>query len=349
MTRTAPSRLSQALRFGIVVCLAGLAAPILCVSAEGRAATDVLVNNYDDFRTGANLNESILNVSNVTPETFGRVFSYSVDGAVIGQPLVVSGVRIPNRGLRDVVYVTTANNSVYAFDAQGEGAPLWQKALTQLPNAGAATVTGIYSTPVIDRPGHTIYVVAGLMQGSRAKYVLHALDLSDGKEKSSGPVVIDGSVKVDSTLVPFEPTDTRIAVQRAALAIAQGRCLVAFGGDFFEGWVFSYDTADLQRSPSVFCTTCASRVAAISGVEYLNPDCTFLGPGGGIWQAGRGPVVDGNGMVYFFTGNKAHIIKNGRMISQNKSLRSVFQAGGCPCKRHRFSQSVQRSRHLHRA
>jgi hypothetical protein len=29
---------------------AGLAASILWVAAEGRAATDVLVNNYDDFR-----------------------------------------------------------------------------------------------------------------------------------------------------------------------------------------------------------------------------------------------------------------------------------------------------------
>jgi PQQ-like domain len=328
------SLLSQALRFGSVVCLAGLAASILCVSAEEQAATDVLVNNYDDFRTGANLHESILNVSNVKLETFGRIFSYPVDGAVFGQPLVASGVRIPDRGLHDVVYVTTANNSVYAFDAHGgEGVPLWQKSLTRLPNGSAATVIGIYSTPVIDRPGHTIYVVAGLMEGSRARYVLHALDLSDGKEKSSGPVVIDGSVKVDSTLVPFEPTDTRIAVQRAALAIAQGKCVVAFGGDFFEGWVFSYDTADLQRPPSVFCTTCASRIAGISGVEYLNPDCTFLGPGGGIWQAGRGPVVDGNGMVYFFTGNKAHIIKNGCMIAQNSGpCAACPSAGGCLCK-----------------
>ena len=316
------------------MCLGGLAASILYVGAEARAATDVLVNNYDDFRTGANLNESILNVSNVRLETFGRLFSYSVDGAVFGQPLVVSGVRIPNRGLRDVVYVTTANNSVYAFDAQsGESAPLWQKSLTQLPNGGAATVIGIYSTPVIDRSEHTIYVVAGLMEGSRAKYVLHALDLSDGNEKSSGPVVINGSVKVDSTLVPFEPTDTRIAVQRAALAIAQGKTIVAFGGDFFEGWVFAYDKTDLQRSPAVFCTTCVSRVTAISGVQYMDPDCTFLGPGGGIWQAGRGPVVDGDGMVYFFTGNKAHIIKAGCVIPQNDNPCAACQsAGGCLCK-----------------
>jgi PQQ-like domain len=325
---------SNLLRFRVAGCFAALASSILWAAAEGQAATDVLVNNYDNFRTGANLSESILNVSNVKPETFGRLFSYSVDGAVFSQPLVVSGVSFLNGGLRDVVYVTTANNSVYAFDAQAvSGAPLWQTALTQLPNGSAATVSGIYSTPVIDRSSRTIYVVAGLMEGSRAKYVLHALDLSNGTEKSSGPVVIAGSVKVDSTLVPFEPTSTRIAVQRAALAIAQGKVIVAFGGDFFEGWVFSYDKANLQASPSIFCTTCVSRVAAISGIDYLNADCIFLGPGGGIWQAGRGPVVDTHEMVYFFTGNKAHIIRNGCTIPQNNnSCTACSVTGGCPCK-----------------
>ena len=161
---------SRRLRFGIALCLFFLAASILWNANEGLAATDVLVNNYDNFRTGANLNETTLNPANVKPQTFGHLFSYSVDGAVFGQPLVVSGVSIPNAGRHDVVYVTTANNSVYAFDAQhGNGAPLWQKSLSRLPNGGEATVVGIYSTPVIDRAGHTIFVVAGLMEGARAR------------------------------------------------------------------------------------------------------------------------------------------------------------------------------------
>jgi hypothetical protein len=76
-----------------------------------------------------------------------------------------------------------------------------------------------------------------------------------------------------------------------------------------------------------------SRVAAISGVDYMNPDCTFLGPGGGIWQAGRGPVVDAVGKVYFFTGNKAHIIKAGCTIPQNNNPCAACQSsGGCLCK-----------------
>ena len=305
----------------------------LLSAGPGQAGTDVLVNNYDNFRTGANLTEATLNVANVRPESFGRLFSYAVDGAVLGQPLVVSGLSISDAGVRDVVYVTTASNTVYAFDAHRGAPPLWQKSLTRLPGGGVASVGGIYGTPVIDRPARTLYVVAQLMQGARARYVLHALDLSDGSEKSSGPVVIAGAANVASSVVAFEPTSTRIAVQRAALAIAQGRVIVAFGGDYFEGWVFSYDKTDLQAPPSAFCTTCVSRVTAISGIDYLNADCIFLGPGGGIWQAGRGPVVDANGLVYFFTGNKAHIVKNGCTIPQKaSSCGACTAAGGCACK-----------------
>ena len=306
---------------------------LLWAVGTGHAATDVLVNNYDNLRTGANLNESTLNASNVEPETFGRLYSYAVDGAVQSQPLIASNLNLPNGSMRNLVYVTTLSNSVYAFDADRDGAPLWHRSLTRSPDGSAAPPTGIYSTPVVDRASRTIYVLAGIMQDSQPRFVLHALDLADGSERSSGPVVIAGAVRIDSSFVRFEPTNTRIAVQRAALALARGKLIVAFGGDYFEGWVFSYEAADLQAAPSAFCTTCVSRVTTISGIDYLNTDCTFLGPGGGIWQAGRGPVVDDQGMVYFFTGNKAHIIKQGCTIPRNDSACAACASpGGCPCK-----------------
>jgi outer membrane protein assembly factor BamB len=309
-------------------------AAIMVMAAENSAAIDVLTNNYDDFRTGANLNETVLNVANVKAETFGRLFSYAVDGAVLSQPLVVEQVRLADGSARDVVYVTTLNNSVYAFDAhKGDLPALWQKSLSELPGGTEGTAVGIFSTPVIDRSTQTLYVVAGMLEGSQPRYVLHALDLAHGREKMSGPVLMTGSVKVDSTLVPFDPDGNRLGVQRSALALAKGKVIVAFGGDFFEGWIFSYDGSDLRKAPDVFCTTCVSRVPAISGVDYRNADCTFIGPAGGIWQAGRAPVVDKDGMVYFFTGNKAHVINNGCTIPKNNSpCAACANDGGCVCK-----------------
>jgi hypothetical protein len=78
---------------------------------------DVLTQHNDSARTGAQLNETILNPSNVTPVTFGRLYERYVDGQIITQPLYVSNQWIPGAGLRNVVYVATRKNWIYAFDA----------------------------------------------------------------------------------------------------------------------------------------------------------------------------------------------------------------------------------------
>lgn len=305
-------------------------------------AVDVLTNNYDAWRTGANLAETQLHTGNVGPETFGRLFHYEVDGPVYAQPLIATGIQT-QAGTRDALYIATANNSVYAFDAtRGDAAPLWRRQLDRLPDGRAARVTGIFSTPVIDRAGEAIYVVAGLIDGGRASFVLHALDLADGSDKYGGPVTITGSVAIDQHRIVFEPTARRIAVQRAALALAKDKVIVAFGGDYFEGWVFAFDKTDLRAPPAAFCTTCASRVASISAVDYLDGNCVLLGPGGGIWQSGRGPVVDANGIVYFFTGNKQHVIKDGCTIApSSNACAACAQPGGCVCTGNRSSKACR--------
>jgi hypothetical protein len=229
-----------------------------------------------------------------------------------------------------VVYVATVNNSVFAFDVtDNRNQVLWKRHLTAASADGERRDIGIVSTPVIDRESAALFVVTGAIEEKKSRYSLRALDLRDGSDKHGGPVMIDGGVEVDDQKVAFQPTDKRIAVQRAALALANGKVIVAFGGNFFEGWVFSYDAADLRRPPSAFCTTCVSRIRSISKVDYLSAECTFLGPAGGIWQSGRGPVVDDRGMVYFFTGNKAHIVKQGCLIPEGSNACAL--PGGCSC------------------
>jgi hypothetical protein len=46
-----------------------------------------------------------------------------VDGQIYAQPLYVPQLQIPNQGTRDVVFVTTQNNSVYAFQQRPGGQP----------------------------------------------------------------------------------------------------------------------------------------------------------------------------------------------------------------------------------
>src|SRR5262245_22259189 len=98
----------------------------------GPLSAQVNVVNYSNNhgRYGENLNEVILRPGNVGSTAFGKLFTYSVDGYVYAQPLYVSGVTLPGFGARNVVFVATEHNSVYAFDADkklGAGAGLlWQ-------------------------------------------------------------------------------------------------------------------------------------------------------------------------------------------------------------------------------
>src|SRR5712664_240797 len=91
---------------------------------------DVLTHHNDIFRTGANLSETTLTVDNVTWSRFGRVATLPVDGDVYAQPLYLARVPTRNSGQRDLVIVATANNTLYAFDANASGTatPLWKRA-----------------------------------------------------------------------------------------------------------------------------------------------------------------------------------------------------------------------------
>src|SRR5687767_8163388 len=86
-----------------------------------HAQITISTNRYDGARTGANLSESRLTTSNVNVTQFGKLFSYTVDGSVYAQPLYMPGVTIAGTP-RNVLYVATMHDKVYAFDADSPSA-----------------------------------------------------------------------------------------------------------------------------------------------------------------------------------------------------------------------------------
>ena len=162
--------------------------------------TDVATYKNDVARTGQNLTETTLTLTNVASATFGLLRTLPVDGKVDAQPLYLSDLTVAGAA-HNVVYVATENDSVYAFDSD-TGATLWHVSLlpsgeTTSDTHGCGQVTptiGITSTPVIDRSAGTngaIYVVAMSKDSSSAYHQrLHALDVTTGAELFKGPVAI---------------------------------------------------------------------------------------------------------------------------------------------------------------
>ncbi len=278
---------------------------ILLSSVAAWGQISVLTQHNNNSRTGANLNETILNTHNVNVYQFGKLFSRFVDGQVYAQPLYVPGVNI-GQGLHNVVYIATMKNNVYAFDADDPNAatPLWQANLgppVPVADVGGLTdineVVGITSTPVIDIATGTLYCVAKTEEGDSFLQRLHALDIISGQEKLGGPVVIDGSVPGTgegsvSGSIRFDP---RRHLNRPGLLLLNGYIYIAFGSHEdnrpFHGWVFSYDAVTLQR-------------IAIFNV-------TPAGWGGAIWQSGQGLAADDNGYIYFMTANGTFNLNTG--------------------------------------
>ncbi len=284
----------------MIVRITGFVVIAALATGAAYAQTSVLTQDYDIARSGANLNEAILNPSNVTSATFGKLFSYSVDEEVCAQPLYVPNLSIAG-GVHNVVFVATMGNTVYAFDADDptqSSAPLWSVKLAPavppskfLFFAGSGIASnGIFSTPVIDPSTNTIYVLTHEWNSASQSVAmqLHALDLATGAEKLGGPVPIAAP--------GFDPV---LNLQRAGLLLLNGTVYVALGSHAD----FRTNLATLAPNPYVGMVL-AYDSQLLTQVGVFSAEAG--GIGAAIWQGGRGLASDGN-YIYAMTGNAEKI------------------------------------------
>ena len=191
--------------------------------------------------------------------------SSSVDGDVYAQPLVVG----------DEVIVATQNDTVYALDAATGGAR-WQQHLgapvaqRQLP-CGNVDPVGITSTPVADPSTNRLYVVGMLDQPARHELFALALD--------TGTVLFH-------RMVDAVGSDPKVQNQRGALALANGRVYVPFGGRFGD------------------CGAYLGRVVGVAADGSGDPIEYHVRAHreGGFW-APPGPVIASDGTLLLASGN----------------------------------------------
>jgi hypothetical protein len=258
----------------------------------------VYTRQYDNARTGQNLNEVALSPPNVNSAQFGKLCSYLTDGYSQAEPLYVANVNLGTKGVHSVVYVATMHDSVYAFDAECRtSTPYWQRTTlgageTTVPGSaiGSSMEYGIVPTPVIDPGSNTIFVLArSVDSGGVYHQRLHALDLATGAEKFGGPVEITASVPgtgdgSSGGTLSFNPLREN---SRPGMLLMNGGVYMAFASisDIapYHGWVIGYSASTLKLV-SVFVST---------------PN----GHDGGIWHSGGGIAADGSGNIFTSTGN----------------------------------------------
>jgi hypothetical protein len=296
-----------------------------CVLALGgfltvHAQVNVLTYHNDNARSGQNTNETILTPANVNTNGFLKLFTTQVDGYVYAQPLYVSGLNIPGKGVHNVVFIATEHNSIYAFDADSNlgasGGLLWQVNLglsAATPNTdfgnqyGPYTTlvpeVGITSTPVIDLASGTIYVDAFTHDGPQLyNHRIHALNILNGAEQPSSPVVVAASVPGQgydnvNGIVSFNAMQE---LQRSALTLAGGMVYAAYAAyddtDPYHGWIIGFEASSLQPLTNFVFNDSPNSSGSTSSGETGR---------GGIWMSGNGLAVDANTNLYVVTGNGA--------------------------------------------
>jgi hypothetical protein len=276
----------------------------LTVTAATGNGVDVVTHHYDNFRSGVNANETLLTTANVNSTTFGKLGEFSVDGQIDGQALYLQQLLIPGQGMKNVLYVATENDSVYALDADsitGTNATiLWKTRvlsagetaapLSSMP-CGNIDPNGVTATPVIDRTRNAIYVEAMSKDaGNNIIHRLHALNLATGQELFGGPTTITATYpgtggNSQNGTVTFDPT---VHHDRAALLESGGTIYMAWSGlagdcGLYSAWLMAY-SADTLAQRSVI-------------------DLVPNNHGAGMWMGGGGPAADASGDVYVTSGN----------------------------------------------
>jgi hypothetical protein len=267
----------------------------------------VLTQRGDPTRLGWYSDEHTLTVSSVGGGHFGRRAAYPVDGKVYAQPLYVPSPHM--------VIVATEHDSVYAFDANATGTlppPLWHASLLQVGARPFLAATdriatdrlcdsitpevGITSTPVIDWPTRSLYVVALDVEHGTLTYRMHRLDLLTGKDSRPSTVIAAGSpghgVDAVGGRVAFHAGDEQ---QRVGLTLDDGVVYAGFaswcGLSPYHGWILGYRQSDLSLAIT-FDTT---------------PDRQQ----GGVWQSEAGLAVDEHGHLFAVTGNGQYDLDRG--------------------------------------
>lgn len=301
---------------------------VVCTSTSPAC---VWTYHNDNTRGGVNPNETTLTPGNVANLTVLK--SVTTDGLIYTQPLYISRISTADAGTncgggtrpRNMVYVATENDSVYAFDdVAGDTNPCWQTSLapsgetavpwTSTPGEVVNQVfeacnlvvpeVGVTGTPVIDINVNPplMYAIAETVDGAGTVHLrLHMIRLGDGRDLAQfeiGPTAGLGPA--------FNPA---VEQQRPGLALVHSgntsTVYLSFGA-FCDS---SRLSTGVPPNPAVGWLISFSFEYTNTGYNLSTSAFRTVAPGttgepGSLWGGGAAPAIDPtSGTVFVLTAN----------------------------------------------
>jgi outer membrane protein assembly factor BamB len=247
-------------------------------TAATFTTTDWPTYGMNRQRTGYNPVETVLNATNVSTLKL-HWKSPVLDGAILTQPVLATGVMI-NNVPTDIVYVATEGNTTWALNA-ATGTVIWKSApIPQaiLPSTCSGLFQGkigVQGTPVIDHANNRLFVASG-------KGFLHAYNLATGVDLPGFNLpLLDAANASPRTMVygglTLSPDSSSIYVATAG------------------------DPCDTQPYHGQVVHASTTNPATI--LQRWFPTGASGPNGGGIWGVGGVSIPPDGTVVYALTGN----------------------------------------------
>ena len=277
-------------------------------------SASVTTRSYDNYRTGANLQETTLTALAVQKRGIKLLAEIQLPDDARGSegmPLIVPGLTMDDGAQHEVLFVATMYNDVLAYDTttfellwkQHVGEPI--KGTKKMDMFQINDHWGILSTPCIDLKTRTIYVCSMTSETNdfnQSNFYLHALSLTDGSQKCA-PLSLNEATYTVETVNGKTRTSKMGAVsrkQRCGLlfdSVGEVDTVFVANGSFLE-------SADTNQGWVIACD--------VSGLRSDNANNMMLGAawtttnrfsGGGIWMGGQGPSMSDAHEVFGTIGN----------------------------------------------
>ncbi|KAK4937768.1 hypothetical protein LTR10_021645 [Elasticomyces elasticus] len=276
---------------------------------QALASTDTITWGGSNDRTGYQNNHN-MDPAVVGSAQFGLLFkallpgTYPIGGRnvpeqIFSQPLVYTG----SDGVQ-YIYVATTQNNVYKLNAR-TGVIVASRNLHRpflvSDLSGCVDINptvGVTATGVIDPDTDTLYLTSktyidqdldGPTGRPNGRYYIHAISTVDLSERPNFPVDLEGRVATNN---PVRSFNGGIHHQRPGLLHTGDYVYAGFASHCvqynFTGWIVGWNKATGELVEK-FATEGAG----------VGPEV----PGAGVWMSGGGIATDGQGSMFFATGN----------------------------------------------